>query len=120
MSDGINHALQANIDARKDAEESISFIENCYDTPQRFWEIIAEHAAKKLPAKPAPVDPLPAMTEGEAIAFESREVPYGKWAGYEVGQVDCEYLIFLTEGDEFSKRIRRYVKSKRFQDRQEN
>ena len=106
-----------NIQARKDAEEIFAFIG---DKPARFWETLFALAADKLPKAPEQVDRFPPMTEQEAIHFESQSVPYGKYAFTEVGCVPPDYLLFLTEGDEWSKRLKRYVKSKRFQDRQED
>lgn len=109
-------SIAQNIKAREEYAEIVEFIG---ERPQRFWELMAQYANGKLPPAPAPVDPNPALTEQEAIRFEAVPVPYGKWMGYTVGEVECDYLLFLTEGDEFSKRLKRYVKSKRFQDRQE-
>lgn len=108
--------VQANIDARRAAEELADL---AGEQPPRFWEVLAEIAAAKLPPKPVPVDRYPAMTEQEASRFEGEVMPYGINRGMTVGEVGCSYLLFLTEGDEFSKKLRRYVKSKRFSDRQE-
>jgi hypothetical protein len=108
--------IAINIAARKDAEEMIAFIG---EKPARFWEVLAEHCAKQLPAKPEQVDPLPAMNEAEAIRFEATHFPYGKHFGELIGTVDCGYVLFLTEGDAFSRNLRRYVKSDRFQRRQD-
>lgn len=107
--------IEANIAARRGAEEMISLMGQ---QPLRFWEVLIELATAKLPPKPSPVDPLPALTEGEAIYFERTELPYGKFAGQTVGCVDPAYLLFLTEGDVFAKNLRRYVKPKRFAERQ--
>lgn len=109
------NAIAENIKARRGAEEMIDFIGQ---QPQRFWECLIELATAKLPAKPAPVDPCPPMSDFEAARFENTLVPYGKFDGKFVGDVDPSYLLFLTEGDEWSKKLRRYVKSERFQRRQ--
>lgn len=108
-------ALAASIAARKDAEALFAL---AGEQPPRFWEVLAGLVNAKLPPPPAPVDRYPPMTEQEAIRFEAELLPYGKHAGTSVGLVDVGYLLFLTEGDEFSKRLRRYVKSQRFQLRQ--
>jgi hypothetical protein len=104
-----------NIKARQEAE---SLVELAGEQPQRFWEILRDLAAEKLPAVPQPADRYPALTDVQAIRFEARPMPYGKHVGESVGEVPCDYLLFLTEGDEFSQMLRRYVKSGRFQDRQ--
>ncbi len=108
--------IAANIAAREDAEELIAFIG---DKPQRFWELLAEHCAKQLPAKRVAADPFAPFDDRQARNFEAQPLPYGRHQGEAVGEVDCGYLLFLTEGDAFSRNLRRYVKSKRFQDRQD-
>jgi len=108
-------SIAENIAARRGAEEMIAFIG---EQSQRYWECLIELAKGKLPPKPEPVDPCPAMSDFEAARFENTLVPYGKFDGKFVGDVDPSYLLFLTEGDEWSKKLRRYVKSDRFQRRQ--
>ena len=108
-------SVSQNIMARQEAE---SLIELAGDQPERFWETLRNLAAAKLPPVPPPIDRYPPMDETEAIRFEASPVPYGKHSGEQVGMVPCDYLLFLTEGDMFSQRLRRYVKSKRFQERQ--
>ena len=104
--------MAAAINARKEAE---ALLELAGEQPQRFWEVIAAAAISKLPPRPLPPDRYPPMSEQEAIRFENESLPYGKHAGRPVGEVEFSYLLFLTEGDEFSKKLRRYVKSERFQ-----
>jgi hypothetical protein len=112
-------AIAINKKAREDAQEFMAFIEDqAGQQPQRFWEVLGESVSAKLPPNPQPVDRFPPMGEQEAARFEIVALPYGKHRGEMVGNVPCDYLLFLTEGDEFSQRLRRYVKSKRFQDRQ--
>jgi len=86
----------------------------------RFWECLKEICESRLP-KPAPaVERLPALTDTEASCFETCQMPYGKHVGERVEDVPVDYLLFLTECDEFSKSLKRYVKSKRFFNRQED
>ena len=108
-------SIEANIAARRGAEEMVEFIG---EQSHRYWECLIELATAKLPPKPAPIDRLPAMNQQEAIRFEAQTMPWGNHYGKAVGEVECGYLIFVTEGDEFSKQLKRYVKSKRFQERQ--
>lgn len=115
--DQITANIAANIQAR---EYALEVVDMCgTQQPQRFWECLAEMVAAKLPPKPQPVERLPAFNEQEATRFEAMPMPYGKHAGESVGEVPPDYLLFLTEGDEFSQRLKRYVKSKRFAGRQE-
>jgi hypothetical protein len=111
--------VSANIKARQDAEEVFALAGEMAKSP-RFWEVLASLVAEQLPPKPQPAERFPALNEQEAMRFEATPMPYGKHAGDAVGIVPCDYLLFLTEGDEFSQRLRRYVKSKRFAERQED
>lgn len=104
----------------QDREYAWEVIGMCGEQSQRFWEVLIEMAIKKLPPKPAPVEGDPPMTDQEAIHFEAKVLPYGKYHGQSVGECRESYLLFLVEGDEFSKGLRRYVKSRRFYERQED
>lgn len=113
-------AIATNIKARESAEKLMEFVvDEAGMQPPRFWEVFAALVAEKLPPKPATVDRHTALTEAQAIWFEAQPMPYGKHAGEQVGCVPCDYLLYLTEGDDFGRLIRRYVKSKRFAERQE-
>lgn len=108
--------------ARRDAEEIMAFIG---EQPPAYWAVLGAMCHDKLPpaafvAPGARPDPNPPLTEVGAIAFEARKMPFGKYAGTEVGQVPPDYLAWLVEndGDEFKKTLRKYLKSDRFQQRQ--
>jgi hypothetical protein len=60
------------------------------------------------------------MGDNEAAQFEKQLLPWGKHVGEEIGRVETSYLIFIAEGDEFTKRLRRYVASKTFAQRQDD
>jgi hypothetical protein len=115
QTDTIAMNVAANIHDREYAQEIFDL---CGEQRERFWECLKALCESKLPAPPPVVERLPAMTESEATHFESERMPYGNHYGTAVGEVPCDYLLFLTEGDGFSKKIRRYVKSKRFAERQ--
>jgi hypothetical protein len=108
-------SIAENIAARESAEAVISLIGE--ESP-RFWQELARLAKAQLPAEPLPSDPLPAMGEQEAIRFEKATLPWGAHHGEEIGTVEPGYLLFIAEGDDFTKKLRRYVKSKTFSDRQ--
>lgn len=110
MVQDVMSRFNSNIQARKDAEELVQLVG---EQPARFWEVLRELAIAKLPERHPP------MTEREAISFEAETMPYGKHAGSQVGIVGVDYLLFLTEGDEFSRQLKRYVKSNRFYNRQQ-
>lgn len=107
--------ITANIIARQEAEEIVAFIG---EKPQRFWEILAQHAASQLPPKPAEHKPEP-MSDDEAKRFEEMLLPYGKHARKPVHEAPCSYLLFLSEGDEFTHQLRRYTASRYFAKRQD-
>jgi len=103
------NAVAANIKARQEAE---ALVDLAGEQPPRFWETLRDMSLAKLPPVPAPIDRHPPMDESAALRFERGVMPYGKHAGERIDEVPCDYLIFLTEGDEFSQQLRRYVKSR--------
>ena len=58
------------------------------------------------------------MTDDEARKFESESMTFGKYGGETIGNVPCDYLIYLDENP-FAAKLRRYVASERFQRHQE-
>lgn len=111
------NTIAENIAAREAAEAVVSLIG---DESPRFWQQLVRLAKERLPPDPVVVDPLPAMDEQEAIRFEKVTLPWGTHTGKEIGVVSPGYLLFIAEGDEFTKKLRRYVKSRTFADRQED
>jgi hypothetical protein len=107
-------SITENIAARQRAEQVVDMIG---DESPRFWEELARLAGEKLPAKPAGYDPLAPMDEQEAIRFEASEMPYGVHIGQQIGMIEARYIGWLAE-NEFTTKLRRYVKSARFQQRQ--
>jgi len=108
--------LASNIRARKEAEEVVDM---CGNQPQRFWEALRSMCEARLPPEPTPVDPYPPMDDKEAANFERREMPYGKYVGKAMGEIPVSYMCWLVEGDAMVKAARRYVRSKRFSERQD-
>jgi len=108
--------LASNIRARKEAEEVVDM---CGNQPQRFWEALKECCESRLPEPERPVDPYPPMDDKEAANFERWIMPYGKYGGKEIGEIPVGYMCWLTEGDAVVKNARRYVRSKRFSERQD-
>ena len=123
--------LQSKTDAELRADKAATFAENIMarqraealvelagDECQRFWEEVAHMVAERLPPKPAPVDPFGPMDEQEAIRFEAAKMQFGGSMGTPIGELECTYLGWLAEND-FSIKLRRYVKSDRFKRRQD-
>ena len=108
--------LAENIQARQSLESALELIG---EQPPRFWELLAEHCATKLPAKPAPVSPEP-MGDSEAYRFEQSTIPFGKYQGEAVVDVPLGYLIRLTEDDLWLDKLRRYLASGIFEQRQDD
>lgn len=111
--------VKRNMQARQDALE---VVELCGAQPTRFWELLAEFAREKLGHKEyyAPVEIQPPFNEFQSAKFERTIIPYGAHVGKYIDDVPCEYLAWLTDGDEFTQNVRRYVKSARFKERQKN
>lgn len=91
----------------------------------RYWECLKELAEARIALlmpgqKPMEVVPEGGMTTEEAVDFHGGVAfPAGKHAGKLVCEVDCAYILWWLEGNEFNKFLRRYVKSRVFQDRQD-
>jgi hypothetical protein len=82
------------------------------DTARR---IVASRVIKRLvklglhdepKARVAPVEP---MHDHEALAFGRSAMQYGKHAGTFIRDVPLEYLCMLTDPNEFTKNLKRYV-----------
>lgn len=58
------------------------------------------------------------MNERMAIKFERETMEWGKYKDEHIGMIETEYLVWLTEGNTFIDRLKRYVKSERFKNRQ--
>lgn len=98
---------------REDAESLVAL---AGEQPEKFWRLLADVVASKLPADIEP----PAMTTEQAHSFERQPIPFGKHAGFPIGEVPVSYLLWLTEQpDEFRTKLRQYVKTSVFAERQE-
>jgi len=88
------------------------------DQDQTFWRILQRLVAEKLPpditAKPVVQPVIEGMSNIEANAFEKRIMPFGIHVGTPIGEIGCDYLIFMAEGTEFTKELKRYCASERF------
>jgi hypothetical protein len=86
-------------------------------TREVFLEVLVEEVAPLVGKIPVEDNPSLAMSESQAIEFEKTLVPYGVHKGKRVGEVNPDHFIRLLEG-EFHRNLLRYMRSKRFQDRQ--
>lgn len=114
--------IKANIAARTAVEELFTFVpdvirdhRDCDE--ERFWDLLATMAAAKGGKVLVPDGPQHAMTTNEAQAFEQTKVPWGIYKGEKVIHVPPAYWIKILEGD-FALRLKRYVTSQYFKDRQ--
>lgn len=80
--------------------------------------MLAGLAQAKLPKEPDPTEPGP-MSYEEAIRFEKVAMPYGAFEDSEVGNVPRSYLARVLDPSTFNRQLRRYVASRRFQEREE-
>lgn len=96
----------------------------------RYWECLKELAEARIAllspksegkAAEAEVVPEGGMSYQEAIEFQNRArfTKSQKYPSRLVGETPCWYINNWVEGDEFNKQLRRYQKSRVFQDRQD-
>lgn len=104
--------LEENKADRQEAEQLVHLLG---EKRPRFWESLAELARGKLGTEPA----MTPMTETQARSFETTLIKYGRYAGQEVASVPGSYLLWMVEGDAFTKKLKAYVASERFAKRQE-
>lgn len=105
-------------EANKRARELAEWlVETAGEQPQRFWEHVRDLAQAKLPA-PIVAAKDEEMSDLDARRFERHLMPRGIHAGVRVGDVDCEYLAWWSDSDEFTRLLRKYVRSSRFRERQ--
>jgi len=97
-------------------------IEMCGEQPEAFWRIMQRLVTEKLPpTMPTVVEVIvkdAPMRDNEARKFEEKAMPFGLHAGRAVGEIPPDYLIFMAEGTEFTKQLKRYCASAMFFRRQ--
>jgi hypothetical protein len=106
--------LAENVADAKYARELLSLADR--DTPA-FWDAVKREAERHLPAAPVSHD-RDAMNDQEAAKFEQERFPYGAYRHDLIADVPPNYLLFVTEND-FGTRLRRYMRSRAFERRQE-
>lgn len=113
--------IRANIAAREAYKELMSFVDDVLlykkANKERFLELLAAETAASIGKVLVDDGPTFRMSDKEAEQFEKLTFPYGKFKGEEVGDVDLEYILLLTEGS-FTRQLVRYARSQRFIDRQ--
>lgn len=121
--------LQHRIEGRKLAESHLELVsesagELASDEARRsFWKaIVAGVPAEHLPQAEPQGAPRPQpMNDAEARAFGDTVIPFGKFKGHRIDEVDLDYLLWLSEQkDEFKESLRRYVRSERVQSEQDD
>lgn len=108
--------LELNIKARKEAEDLLVLLDG---QSERFWLALRDLINKRFPKAESSSKIEKPMSEEEVKKFEKGVMPYGAHAGFSFGEIPTEYLVFIAEGNDLTKEIRRYVKTKRFKQRQD-
>lgn len=112
-------SVETNIAARRLADELLSLVPALLadndEHAQRFWELIVRHASRQLPKKP--LSQNAPMSHEEAMAFEGEGMMFGVHLGERIGDINSNYWLAITESY-FNKRLARYLKSRRFAERQ--
>ncbi len=114
--------MQRNVFAGKAVKELLTMVPTVLNEDVeegKFWEVLAMQAATRCGmALVTPKDAeAEAMNDRDARSFEDIPVPYGTHKGERVGDVSPRYFIGLLDG-EFGRNLRRYVRSRRFRERQ--
>lgn len=87
---------------------------------KRFFTRIIELCKEQLPPEVSIRDPRPDMSHREAHIFEQELMPFGQYKAVPIGEIPTEYLAFLSDdAGGFKANLHRYVRSKRFRDRQD-
>ena len=107
-------SLEKNVADAKYARELLRMSE--INTPA-FWDAVLREAKAHLPDDETKSTQADVMDDREARKFENVTFPFGKYQGSTVGEVPVDYLLFITEND-FGTKLKRYLKSKVFQERQ--
>lgn len=119
-TDRDNEEIKARILARKAAEDLLTFVPDMIrehrPDPAKFWMALANIVAHQVGMRLVE-ETQKEMGIEEALRFESETMNYGHYKDKRIGDIPCSYFLFLTEG-EFAKKLRRYVRSQRFMDRQ--
>jgi hypothetical protein len=88
--------IAANIMARVDAKDVIKMAHDLQGTNKRFWEYLREEALKHAPLPANPNDLSP-MSEAEVVAFGSKVITFGQYAGARYNDVPVDYLEWLAD-----------------------
>lgn len=107
-------AIKQNMQDRTDATAIFAFIKTQRERTPRFWEILASLIANENPRPQAAANEDP-MSDEEARNFEKITMPYGQFKDKPIGDVPVNYFANLFSLTPFNKRLRRYVRSHRFQ-----
>lgn len=80
-----------------------------------FWEALRTAFPEEL-AKPQPSKEFKPMTEEENLEFDKKTMPFGKFKGMVMKEIDLGYLEWFAEQpDEFKVEVQRYLASERIQ-----
>lgn len=71
-----------------------------------FWSIIYDEGKKHCPSTATKDEQ---MTYEEARAFEEQPMPFGRWKGMSIRDIDIEYLQYVTDPNPFQIKLRKYV-----------
>lgn len=112
-------SIAENVAANKAFKDAVELIGELGDQPSRFWQLMLAYCQTKLPPEPAAEPELVPFGYEAAIAFEQEFIPFGKHEGCRVGDLPSGYLIRLTEDTPWMRRLRRYLASSVFQNRQD-
>lgn len=113
--------LEQNKKAREEAEAAFALLcETVGEQTERFWETMAQLSTGKLPPQSPTIQAIEPMTDDEASDLEREFLgDFGVFRGEKISCVPTWYCCVLAGESRLSKRMQRYVRSKRFRDRQD-
>ena len=119
-----NMSIEANIKARKAAEELWELVvEECFGIEdvaiQVYWKRFLELLRVELWSQET-VARDPPMTDDEAKRFGSTQMPFGKWELCPIDDVPMEYFVWMEEQPDFRRQLNAWLRNPRIQQRQEN
>jgi hypothetical protein len=111
--------LEDNVNSRRDAEEVMDLIG---DRTKHFWECLASMAQAKAGIQATPIgQPKETLALSDEDARLFSKTPWslsGFSNGLMLRDVDPEYVCRIADGNDFTQKLRRYVRSKYFKELQ--
>lgn len=114
-------SFKENIRAHKAVNDLLTLVEDAADPWllgcdadafwSAFWKQLAQQVVSKTHYQLVDRERYQPFTDAEAKKYEEKIVPFGKYEGERVRDVDPEYWSYITESD-FNLNLVRYLRSR--------